>query len=203
MHILLTDALTCPRCGPEYGLLLLADRTENRRVYEGTLGCMNCREKYMVRDGYADLTLGSDAVITQTEHVEPSVIAALMGITEGPALVALIGEIAGNAGEVADMISDLEVVAAHGALGAKAERPGVSRIGVGEFLPFRNACMKAVAVSGDATESMLRETARIAAVRARVVVFNGDESTAQVLEDCRLRVIARDPRATVAERTLF
>jgi uncharacterized protein YbaR (Trm112 family) len=51
MHILLTDILTCPRCGPAFGLILLAEQTAGRRVLEGVLGCANCRERYPVRDG--------------------------------------------------------------------------------------------------------------------------------------------------------
>ena len=43
MHILLTDTLTCPRCGPDFGLILLAERIEGRRVMDGHLGCANCR----------------------------------------------------------------------------------------------------------------------------------------------------------------
>lgn len=55
MHLLLTDRLTCPRCGPDFGLILLADVVEDRRVLEGMLGCSNCREQYPVREGFADL----------------------------------------------------------------------------------------------------------------------------------------------------
>ena len=38
MHILLTDLLFCPRCGPQHGLILLANRLEERRVLDGWLG---------------------------------------------------------------------------------------------------------------------------------------------------------------------
>jgi uncharacterized protein YbaR (Trm112 family) len=55
MHILLTDRLACPRCGPEFGLILLAHHVRDRRVLEGDLGCPNCRETYPVREGFADL----------------------------------------------------------------------------------------------------------------------------------------------------
>jgi uncharacterized protein YbaR (Trm112 family) len=55
MHILLTDRLACPRCGPEFGLVLLAHEVRDRRVLEGDLGCPNCREVYPVREGFADL----------------------------------------------------------------------------------------------------------------------------------------------------
>ena len=55
MYIVLTDHLRCPRCGPEHGLVLLGERIEARRVLEGVLGCANCRERYPVRGGWADL----------------------------------------------------------------------------------------------------------------------------------------------------
>ena len=55
MYLLLTDHLRCPRCGPEHGLVLLGERIEARRVLEGVLGCANCRERYPVRGGWADL----------------------------------------------------------------------------------------------------------------------------------------------------
>ena len=55
MHLLLTDRTACPRCGPAFGLILLADHLDNRRVREGVLGCSNCRERYPIRDGVADL----------------------------------------------------------------------------------------------------------------------------------------------------
>src|SRR5690242_16884227 len=57
MHILLTDLLTCPRCGPEFGLIVLADEMVDRRVVEGSLGCANCRNRYPVHGGVADLRL--------------------------------------------------------------------------------------------------------------------------------------------------
>ena len=55
MQLLLTDRLACPRCGPGFGLVLLADRMVDRRVHEGTLGCPNCRDSFTVHAGFADL----------------------------------------------------------------------------------------------------------------------------------------------------
>lgn len=55
MHLLLTDRLTCPRCGPGFGLILLADRVVDRRVHEGSLGCPNCRDRFPITRGFADL----------------------------------------------------------------------------------------------------------------------------------------------------
>ena len=60
VYIVLTDHLRCPRCGPEHGLVLLGERIEARRVLEGVLGCANCRERYPVRGGSADLRGAGD-----------------------------------------------------------------------------------------------------------------------------------------------
>lgn len=60
MHILLTDILACPRCGPEFGLVLLADRVEDRRVLDGRLGCPNCREQYPIAGGAMDARVAAE-----------------------------------------------------------------------------------------------------------------------------------------------
>ncbi len=61
MDLRLTDLLACPRCGPPHGLVLLADRVEDRRVLEGVLGCPNCRGRWTVRAGLADLRMPGEA----------------------------------------------------------------------------------------------------------------------------------------------
>ncbi|MEJ2678028.1 MAG: hypothetical protein P8174_03010, partial [Gemmatimonadota bacterium] len=94
MHILLTDILSCPRCGPEHGLVLMAERVEDRRVREGVLGCANCRERYAVHGGLVDLRVAGQEVLGRdseaesvpdgAEEPEEAVrLAALMGVTEG------------------------------------------------------------------------------------------------------------------------
>lgn len=60
MDVALSDLLTCPRCGPTYGLVLVPYDVSDRRVRSGVLGCANCRERYPVADGVADLRVGPD-----------------------------------------------------------------------------------------------------------------------------------------------
>lgn len=55
MNVLLVDHLACPRCGPTFGLVLLAREVRNRRVRRGELGCPNCRDAFPVECGFADL----------------------------------------------------------------------------------------------------------------------------------------------------
>ena len=62
MHLALTDRMICPRCGPGFGLILLAHEVRDRRILEGDLGCPNCRDQYPVRKGFADLETSSSGV---------------------------------------------------------------------------------------------------------------------------------------------
>ena len=55
MNIGLVDHLVCPRCGPPFGLVLLAHEVRDRRVSEGEFGCPNCRDRFPVEGGFADL----------------------------------------------------------------------------------------------------------------------------------------------------
>ncbi len=51
----LVDHLVCPRCGPPFGLVLLAHDVRDRRVRRGEFGCPNCRDRFPVEDGFGDL----------------------------------------------------------------------------------------------------------------------------------------------------
>ena len=55
MNVGLTDHLVCPRCGPPFGLILLAHDVRDRRVLRGEFGCPNCRDRFPVVDGFGDL----------------------------------------------------------------------------------------------------------------------------------------------------
>lgn len=55
MNVALVDHLACPRCGPAFGLVLLAREVRERRVRRGELGCPNCRDAFPVERGFADL----------------------------------------------------------------------------------------------------------------------------------------------------
>ena len=50
VNVGLTDHLVCPRCGPPFGLILLARDVRDRRVREGEFGCPNCRDRFPVKE---------------------------------------------------------------------------------------------------------------------------------------------------------
>lgn len=189
MHVLLTDRLVCPRCGPPFGLILLAHRVVERRVVEGALGCPNCRESYPVEDGVADLRPpprrpldGPAPSPTPPEDAgsageEATRLGALLGVTEGPGEIVLAGPPARLAPDLAALLEEIEVVAVGSPPPPLEERPGVSRLVIGPGLPFFGGVLRGVALGGEAAGALLDEAARAVSRSGRVVVFDAPAGT--------------------------
>ncbi len=210
MHLLLTDRLTCPRCGPDFGLILLANRLANRVVLEGVLGCPNCRDSFPIRDGFGDLRAPPRGELGRGFAGEPRAgdapeelarLIALLGIVGGPGTVALVGRPARAAGEAARALPEIHVVAIDADLLDWPEQERVSRLAAAPGLPFFGSSLRAVAVDGRLGDTWLAEAARVVAPRGRVVVVGSSADTASRLEAEGLRVIAADPETTVAARS--
>jgi uncharacterized protein YbaR (Trm112 family) len=208
MHILLTDHLTCPRCGPEFGLILLAERMENRRVLEGWLGCANCREKYPIVDGFADLRTGlvealpgeGGSAPEEGGREEAFRLAALLGVTEGPGFVLVVGEAARLAPGIAAVVEGIEVVAVDPSLAGWPEVPGVSRLATGAQLPFFSGTMRAVALTGERAEGLLEEGARVVSRLGRLVVQGAGAGVAERLARVGLEPLVAEGETVVAVR---
>jgi uncharacterized protein YbaR (Trm112 family) len=201
VHILLTDILTCPRCGPEFGLILLADRITERRVQEGTLGCANCRTQYPIRNGalYMDAT---PAALTGVASPDAAVrIAALTGLTHGSRYAIMAGPAAQHAPAVAALIDGLEVIAiAEARAGAPPaeEENGVNPLGVTGVLPFTNARVTGVALTGAMADALLEEGARVLSPVGRLLLDPAPADAEERLRAAGLRVLARDATTVVA-----
>ncbi len=213
MHILLTDILSCPGCGPQFGLILLADRVEDRRVIEGTLGCANCDGRYPVHGGLADLripveqgTAASEAVARVEEDAGVDTAqralrwAALMGVAEGPGYLLVVGPAAALADGIAALVDNLEVIAASPASAGLAEQPGVSRIMVSTKLPFYSGKVRAVALSGTAASRLLEEGARAVGPLGRLVLEPAPEAVDERLANVGMRIVAKQDHTVVAAR---
>jgi uncharacterized protein YbaR (Trm112 family) len=224
MHILLTDILTCPRCGPSFGLILLADRVVDRRVLFGTLGCANCREKYAVTDGEVRFEGGrgaagasgieGGAAAKEGDGAAALRLAALLGVTEGPGYLVLAGGAAEHAGAVAGIVPGVEVIAVTNAargVTARASAPdedgphyadgsGVSRLSAGSRLPLGTARAAGVALTGDEAELWLEECARVMAPLGRLVIEPAPAGAEQRLQASGLRVLVREGDTIVAAR---
>ena len=214
MYILLTDALTCPRCGPEFGLLVLADRMEERRVIEGALGCPNCRTSYPIRNAAADLRVTSAGSTDSAESADAADtagagpmeddaegamrLAALMGLAGASGLAMVAGPGARHAAAVSALVPELEVVAVTDQPGAPAREPGVSRLAAGDALPFRGGALRAAALTGGAGDARLREGLRALAAGARLVVDGAAADTAERLRGLGAEVLLEEAGVVVA-----
>ncbi|HVH11901.1 MAG TPA: hypothetical protein VM759_02560 [Longimicrobium sp.] len=209
MHILLTDALTCPRCGPGFGLILLADVLDERRVVRGHLGCPNCRSQYPIRDRVADLRSGevdASASVGSAGDADPGGeaamrLAALMGLAGASGLAVIAGPGARHAPAVSALVPELEVIAvteSPESAGDGGAAPGVSRVlASGAGLPFRGG-MRAVALTGGADDARLREGLRVLAPGGRLVVDPAPADAAERLRAMGAEVLLAEEGVAVA-----
>jgi uncharacterized protein YbaR (Trm112 family) len=208
MHLLLTDRLSCPRCGPAFGLILLADRVEERRVREGTLGCPNCRDGFPVRDGFGDLRAPPRGELPRGRAGSPGAgdpafaerIQALLGVLEGPGTLLMAGAPARLAAALAESIPGVEVVALDADMAGWPDAPRVSRMVSRPGIPFFSRTLRGVAVDGGLGTRWLEEAARVVAPLSRVVVLDAPDDAGAILAGSGLRVLAAEPGTVVAAR---
>jgi uncharacterized protein YbaR (Trm112 family) len=202
MHILLTDILRCPRCGPEFGLVLLADRVEDRRVAAGRLGCANCREMYPVIGGELDLRVPGAVVLPEGGAAGPDDavrLAALLGLSEAWGSTLLAGAGADLADALAALVPGVEVVHAVGRPGGGEGEAGLSRVVAGAPLPFAPGSLRGVAL-GPAAAGLVEDGVRLLAPGGRLAVEGAPAGAAEVLAAAGLRVLLDQEGWLVAER---
>jgi hypothetical protein len=211
MHLLLTDRLTCPRCGPSFGLILLADRLEERRVLEGTFGCPNCRDQLPVHAGFGDLRAPPRGAPPEGRVGDPDVrpedageaerLLALVGVTQGPGTIVLVGAPARHARSFVERIEGIHVVGSDSDLVDWPDATGVSRMMAGDAIPLHSRSMRGAAVDGRMGAKVVEEAARVVAPRGRVVVVHAEEeAVATILRGAGLQVLASEGGTVVAAR---
>jgi uncharacterized protein YbaR (Trm112 family) len=205
MDLRLTDILTCPRCGPEFGLILLADRVEEGRILEGAFGCPNCRERYPVVAGFGDLRVPPAPPLTgeapQTLDDEAAFrLAALMDLAEAGGWAILAGAGGRLAAALAALAVGVEVVAVDARLAGWDEQAGLTRMAAEGRLPFRDGRMRAVALTADVPESLLAEAARVVVPGGRLVLDPAPAGAASRLYAAGCHVLAAEAGTIVARR---
>lgn len=208
MHLLLTDRLICPRCGPGFGLILRADALEERRVEAGGLGCPNCREIYTVVDGVGDLRpppRDPEGALDAGPLPDPEAVfraQALLGLQGGSGWLLLIGSASRYAPGLAERLPDVGVVATvPGPTAPDMEGvPDYSVLRVGAPLPFEARTLRGVLLEGPVSRASLREAARVVGPGGRVVVQGAGETAGDALIAAGLTVRLREGGVVVAAR---
>lgn len=207
MHLLLTDRLSCPRCGPEFGLILLAESMHERRVRNGVLGCPNCRDNFPVDEGFGDLRAPPRGPLPPGRAGEPAPdhehaerLQALLGLVQGPGTIAVVGRPARYAPSLAGRVPDVEVVALDPDTRGWKGVEGVSRMASRPGIPFFSRTLRGVVVDGALGRRMLAEAARVVARTGRVVVEHAPEDAGGLLEEGGLKVLAQEAGTVVAAR---
>ncbi len=206
MHILVTDRLACARCGPGFGLILMADELEERRVLEGALACPNCRARYPVRAGFGDLRAPpreaeeASEPLSREDPEAATRLAALIGVREGPGLLLVVGPSAGHAGALSRRIEGIEVVAVHPDLRDEPEQAGVSRIAASERLPFLSGSVRGVVLEGKGGRALIGEAARVLGTGCRLVLLSPDTRIRSDLAAHGLKVLIDSDSAVLCVR---
>lgn len=201
MNPQLTELLICPRCGPGFGLVLRADQVEEGRVLDGFLGCSNCRVLYPVARGVADLRHPPRSRAHRRAHgvpppmsrdaSEPDTLrlAALIGVARGPALIAVAGDLAGHASELAFLLPGVEVVALASRF-RSSPPPGASHLMAFERLPLQDGSLAGIALAGSWAELLLKDGLRCLAPPGRIVLMGASPEGEKVFHGQDLTVLA-------------
>lgn len=216
MHLLLTDILTCPVCGPEYGLILRADEMHERRVREGALGCPNCRRNFPIHHGIAWLTGDPEpAPIPELETGAPR--AATTAAADGPSLamrvaallaaqsgfVLITGPTARVAGEVAELLTEAQVIVAATTPPPEPETADgryINRIVTGTALPFYARSLRGIWLSGASASALLEEAVRALHPLARLVLEPPPADANERLAALGMRVALHEQETMLAVR---
>ena len=227
MNVALVDHLACPRCGPTFGLVLLAREVRERRVRRGELGCPNCRDAFPVERGLADLrppprrpsrsegdSLDDEGPArpapADLADYELRIVAAVGGAAVGAGVLVLSEGVRADMSELRQWVPNAEVVvlvrggvegAAEAGVDARVDS-GVSPIEIGATLPFRDGFAQGVVLAGRDWARLWREAVRVAAPGRPVVAIDAPPQARAALEDEGLSMILDGDGWLAARRDL-
>lgn len=205
MKLLLADVLRCPRCGPEHGLVLLADHLDGERVVQrGQLGCANCRARYPIRDAVPDLRLPGDPPappVPPREGEEALRLAALLGLGEGSGRVTIRGPGVARAAAVAALAPEVEIVAllASPAEAKSADGAGVTRLVAGPRLPFAAGSLRGVALTDGCSPEAVASALRTLGSGGRLLVDRAGAEVAEAVRAAGARILLGEEDTLLAE----
>jgi uncharacterized protein YbaR (Trm112 family) len=203
VHILLTDILACPVCGPPFGLIVRSDDMRDRRVLEGALGCPNCERTYPVRGGVAMLDPEDDRMPDDTvaagsggDDQATIRIAALLGLNDASGFALVAGPAAAFAADLAELGGTVEIIAD----ATYTTSGAASRLRLGARLPFYDGKLHGVWLSGESADAWLEEGARALHPLGRLVIEGSPSLMVQRLAAAGLRIVAEQGGTALATK---
>lgn len=144
---------------------------------------------------------GGSASTGEARPAEEAVrLGALLGVTRGPAYVALVGPLALHAPDLAERLEEVEVVAVSEEGARLEERAGVSRIVARPGLPFFGGTLRGVALHGGEDAPLVEEAMRVVSPGSRVVVTGAGDDVPDRMETAGLTVLVDEAGVVVGER---
>lgn len=193
MRVEIVELLVCPAVHASSPLVTVAHRRDGEWLIEATLGCSVCGAEYTLRDGVAHLGTRNAAQSDESAGtVDPLRLAALLGLSEPDARVALCGTLGAAATAIEAATGARCVVINAIAVEEVPDRRDHLIIGDATAIPLAGASLHGVAVDS-AHIALLSDAARVVRHGGRVVA----PVHAPVPEGCR--ELARDEREWVAE----
>ena len=202
MHPYLTDVLTCPRCGPDFGLVLRADEMADGRVRAGSMGCPNCRDAFPVAKGFADLRAPPRRELLGPTPRKPMIdvanLPALLGLVDGTGRIVLAGAPAVLGEEIAQVLPNADVVGIDDSLVGRPESRLWSRMAARPGFPFRTGVARGCVVDARLGDRILEEAVRVAMPRSRIVITHADEAVDEWIAESPVKTLVSGGITVVA-----
>jgi uncharacterized protein YbaR (Trm112 family) len=198
VFIELLDFLRCPNPHEESWLVLAAQRTDNRSIIQGVLGCPVCQAEFPILGGTVHFherpTAPRPAGVPDEQQALR--LAATLDLTSPSGYVVLLGSL-GDHAAILHAITDVELIVVNPSEGIEMGR-GLSGLSIGPTwasLPLASASARAIALDDDVTAEQLSSAATAVNAGGRILAPVSLTVPEGVSE------LARDNRHWVAERT--
>lgn len=195
MHVELIDRLRCIAAHEDSWFVAAANRTVDRNIISGVLGCPVCGAEYTVADGDVWYSVPRvSAVPVAADGAAPidaddaTRLAALIGVDDRGGLYALQGT-EGRFADALGLIDSVQLILLDPPRGAAAS--AIIR-GAGERIPLAPGSLRGIALER-ASEALVEAAARALAAHGRLV------APADAPVPAGITVLARDARQWVGE----
>jgi uncharacterized protein YbaR (Trm112 family) len=192
----LVDDLRCPRPHEETWLVASADRTVDRDIVDGTLGCPICHAEYPIRDGvvwFDDVEQPGVGTPFRPDAELAMRIAALLDLSDAHGFALLAGSYGPLAALLRGVVPPHLVVLNPSSPAAMGS--GISGLVIRSGIPLADATCRGVALDAAHADAVHLDAAvRVLQAGGRLVV------PATVTLPAGVTELARDDQLSVAER---